>query len=134
MIGSYTEVWSDVLASAERHIADGERSVSRVLRLVESDWRKMDLRPLEGVAFGQKITLPRAAMFGARQTMRARVLAAACSKETTAIVELGCGWGNNLLDLYLSGGPRSAQYLAWSQQKRDGNARHCLAALSPTYR
>lgn len=131
---TYETNWGAVLSSIHRHIDAGERSLSRVLRLTEAEWRTMDLRPTKGTSLGEKVVMPRAALFGARQTMRMRALAKACRPNTTMIVELGSGWGNNLLDFYLSGGPRDARYYALEPTRAGRECVSTLASLEPDLR
>jgi hypothetical protein len=134
-IAAYTQLWSEVLAAARRHVDAGERSLSRVLRLTESEWRRLNsLEPAKGVAFGKEIALPRAALFGACAAMRARTLAAACRSDTSLIVELGSGWGNGLFDLYLGGGPRDAAYVGLEPTVTGRACAELLASLEPALR
>jgi hypothetical protein len=127
----YESRWTRVLAAARRHIDGGERSLSRVLRLTEAEWRKMDLRPSRGTAFGEQVTMPRSALFGARRAVQTTALAGACRPETSLIVELGSGWGNNLLDLYLSGGPRHVPYYGLELTAAGRECARLLADLEP---
>src|SRR6266545_6429658 len=53
-IANYNDVWANVLGLAQRHIQAGETSLSRVLRLTEAGWRRMDLKPSKGTAFGKQ--------------------------------------------------------------------------------
>jgi hypothetical protein len=42
---NYEREWENILGLVQHHIRAGERSLSRVLRLVEAEWRRMDLKP-----------------------------------------------------------------------------------------
>jgi hypothetical protein len=128
---NYEREWETILGLVQRHIGAGEKSLSRVLRLVEAEWRRMDLKPTKGTSFGETVTLPRAAIFGARQALRTRTLIRACMPSTKTIVELGSGWGNNLLDLYLSGGPADAHYHALEPTRSGRECAKLLANLEP---
>jgi hypothetical protein len=128
----YNENWRNILVAVERELAAGERSLSRTLRLVEAEWRKSDLRPTKGTSLGKEVVLPRAALFGARQTLRMSVLTGVCRPSTTLVVELGSGWGNNLLELYLSGAPRAAHYYALEPTESGRECTRLLAALEPS--
>ena len=61
---------------------------------------------MEAPVFGKVVTLPRAALVGGRRDLIARVVAGSSRPETGFVAELGAGWGQNLLDLWLVGGPR----------------------------
>ena len=105
-IGKYEGEWGRVREIAESVIASGERDLSRVLRLVEAKWRGMSAEPAEGLAFGEPIVIPDAALFGGRRDLILSVLRNACRPETGLVAELGSGSGINLLNLHLWGGPR----------------------------
>lgn len=106
----YEARWARRLSRARELVDSGERDLSRVVRLVEAAWRKTDLSPTEGAAFGTVVTLPQAALVGGRREVIVRAVLDACVPETSMVVELGSGWGNNLADLYLAGGPRVPHY------------------------
>ena len=105
-IGKYEGEWGRVRELAERVIASGESDLSRVLRLVEAEWRGMTAEPAEGLAFGAPVVLPDAALFGGRRDLILSLLRGACRPETGLVAELGSGSGINLLNLHLWGGPR----------------------------
>lgn len=105
-IGKYEGEWGRVRELAERVIASGEHDLSRVLRLVEAEWRGMTAEPAEGLAFGEPVVLPDAALFGGRRDLILAVLRRACRPGTGLVAELGSGSGINLLNLHLWGGPR----------------------------
>ncbi len=107
----HDKLWGDVRAQIEAAMAKGETQLSRVLRMVESDWRRLSEEAADGTAFGEKISIPRSALIRGRQAFRMQTLLDACRPDTALVVELGCGWGLNLADLHLSGGPRDAAYV-----------------------
>jgi hypothetical protein len=59
--------------------------------------------------------------------MIAETVVQSCLPETRAIIELGSGWGANLLNVWLRGGPRLAAYYAGEVTE---NGRRCVAALA----
>ena len=109
-IGKYERTWGGLREIAERVIDSGERDLSRAVRLVEAEWRGMTAEPADGLAFGESVVLPDAALFGGRRDLILSVLRAACRPETGIVVELGSGSGINLLNLHLWGGPRVPYY------------------------
>ena len=102
----YGQKWAGLRDRAAALVDAGEHDLSRVLRLVEADWRSADASPMQAPVFGTVVTLPRAALVAGRRDLIARVVAAQARPETAFVAELGAGWGQNLLDLWLVGGPR----------------------------
>jgi hypothetical protein len=105
-LDKYGRKWERLRVQAEQLVTVGEHELSRVLRLVETDWRSADATPTEAPVFGTVLRLPRAALVGGRRDLIVRVVAQQARAETGLVTELGCGWGQNLLDLWLAGGPR----------------------------
>lgn len=124
----YEPVWDRVQAIADRVLGAGETELSRALRLIEADWRDMDLTRAVATAYGMRIELPRAAIIGAREALRMRVLIDHVRDDTSYVVELGSGWGNNLLNLHVSGGPR-VPYFALEPTESGRALTNQLAAL-----
>jgi hypothetical protein len=128
----YDTAWGHVLTVAKARIDAGENSLSRVLRQVEAEWRSTSgLKPVGGAALGNAIEMPMAALIGARQALWRQVLIDACRPDTSLIVEIGSGWGQNLLDLYLGGGPRRATYFALEPSQSGRTCFSLLASLEP---
>jgi hypothetical protein len=101
-----------------------------VLRSIEAKWRRMETEPVEAIVLGEVVTLPRALLVAGRRELIVRVLARACGSDTGMVVELGSGWGQNLIDLYLGGGPRVPYYAL--EPTAEGRAcTEFLAALAP---
>jgi hypothetical protein len=76
------------------------------------------------------VTLPRAAMTGARRDLIQRMLLDACEPDTRLVVELGAGGGINLLNLWLWGGPL-VPYYALEPAEAGRETAAMLAALEP---
>lgn len=125
----HDQLWGAVRMAIATAIERGETELSRVVRVVEAVWREMDDSPSNGTAFGGPVTLPRAALIGGRQALRMRSLAAACLKDTDLVLELGCGWGLNLADFYLGGGPRDASYFGLDLSSEGVECLRLLATL-----
>lgn len=113
-------LWADVRSMIERAIDSGETQLSRVLKIVEAEWRDMTAERAEGTAYGERVALPRSALIGGRQSFRNRTFVDACRSDTNLILELGSGWGNNLAEAFLAGAPRNAAFvgLELSEQGR----------------
>jgi hypothetical protein len=129
-IDTYEGKWAGVRDYAAGLVAAGERDLSRATRLVEAEERELSLDPLAGMALRTPITLPRAAMTGARRDLIQRILLDACTPETRLVVELGSGGGMNLLNLHLWGGPR-VPYRALEPTESGRACTEILAALDP---
>jgi hypothetical protein len=126
----YEAVWGEVQDTLQKVLAAGEREPSRVVRRVEAEWRSTNTGPADGTSFGNAVTLPQTSLIGGRRDLILRVLLESCTPRTTMVVELGSGWGNNLVDLYLWGGP-NVRYFALEPT---GSGRACtemLADLAP---
>lgn len=122
-------LWGNVLRLIDDALNRGETELPRVLKIVEAAWRNMTPEPADGIAFGEKVRIPRAALIGGRQALRNRTFAAACRDNTKLIVELGSGWGNNLAEAYLAGCAASAEYWGLELSKEGRAATTRLASL-----
>lgn len=129
-IDRYEGKWGTVADFAAAVVASGERDLSRAVRRVEAEERGLSLEPQAGLALGSPVTLPRAAMTGARRDLIQRILLDACTPETATVIELGSGGGMNLLNLHLWGGPR-APYHALEPTASGRRCTEILAALDP---
>ena len=130
-MAEYERAWGDVLGLLKQRLADGERSLARVLRSTEAEWRRMDTAPADGIAYGRPVRMPRSALYAAKQSLLIRTVAAQCRQDTGLIVELGSGWGQNLADLYLAGGPRDAAYRGLELTPTGRACTELLAGLEP---
>jgi hypothetical protein len=90
----------------------------------------MTAEPAVGVGFGELVTLPRAVLMGGRMALHSHVLMEHCPPGADLVMELGSGWGLNLFDLWLSGGPR-VPYVANEPTLAGRTAAETLAALEP---
>jgi hypothetical protein len=129
-IDRYEGKWESVREFAAGVVESGERDLSRAVRLVEAQERELSLEPQAGMALGERVTLPRAAMTGARRDLIQRILLDACTAETAIVIELGSGGGLNLLNLHLWGGPR-VPYHALEPTASGRACTEILAALDP---
>jgi hypothetical protein len=127
---NYESAWEQLEDAAGRVVASGERELSRAVRRVEAEWRATSTLPVDGTSFGTAVTLPHASLIGAKRDLIMRVVLDACTSQTTMVVELGSGWGNNLLDLYLWGGPK-VRYFGLEPTRSGRACVSTLAALAP---
>jgi hypothetical protein len=129
-VEEYDAIWSGIRDRAGVLVAEGETDLSRVVRRLEREWSDMSLESKGGTAFGRVVVLPRAALLGARRDVIVHVLKSACNPRTTMVVELGSGWGQNLLNLHLWGGPKVPCFAL----EPNASGRECvelLAGLAP---
>src|SRR6478752_1963707 len=110
-----------------RVLSDDRR---RTIDRYEGKWESVRDFAARVVEFGERVTLPRAAMTGARRDLIQRILLDACTAETEMVVELGSGGGINLLNLHLWGGPR-VPYHALEPTESGRACTGILAALDP---
>lgn len=130
----FNGVWGDVLKIVQGLIAEGEMSLPRVLRRTESRWRRMTLETATGTSLGEQVRMPRAALLGARQSLTVETLIDCCQQDTDLIVELGSGWGLNILDVFVRGGPSDALYAAMELSELGRKTSDTLASLEPRLR
>jgi hypothetical protein len=129
-IDRYEGKWGSVREFAAAVVGSGESDLSRAVRRVEAEERGLSLEPQAGLALGSPVSLPRAAMTGARRDLIQRILLDACTPETEMVVELGSGGGMNLLNLHLWGGPH-VPYRALEPTESGRGCTEILAALDP---
>jgi hypothetical protein len=129
-VEEYDALWSRIRDRAAALIDEGERDLSRVVRLLEAEWRRPSVEPKDGAAFGKVVILPQAVQIGGRRDLYMRVLTTACTPRTGMVVELGSGWGHNLLNLYLYGGPE-VPYFALEPTASGRECVELLAGLQP---
>ena len=130
----YEGVWAEVRARISAEIANGETSLSRILRKVWSGWLERSGEPSQGLAYGRRVQLPSAALLGACDGLREYAALSACRPDTSLVVEIGAGWGHGLLRLWLAGGPRDAEYWALEPTSSGRSCVETLAALEPALR
>ncbi|MCF6292728.1 MAG: hypothetical protein L3J04_04965, partial [Robiginitomaculum sp.] len=64
-------------------------------------------------------------------TLQMQAALKVCREDTDLVVELGSGWGLNVLDIYLSGGPSNAKYRGMELSRSGRECATRLAALEP---
>lgn len=127
--------WPAVLAEIERLEAAGERDLARLVSLV-SHWEagQPDAAAIEILALGRRVALPAALAYPGFYTLvRQILLDLSLQEEPDLIVEVGSGWGRNLANLWLDGGPRHARYLALEYTESGRRCSQALARLAPGF-
>jgi hypothetical protein len=89
------------------------------------------LAPSQMTVAGSRVGVPRAVAHAAHQGFVLDVVGEACTPTTALVIELGSGWGRNLLSLWLSGGPASAEYVAAEYTEAGRRVAAQLAAMDP---
>lgn len=134
----HREYGRDKWPAVERLIADvlasGESDLNRVVEIVSrrayaQHGSLLDERT--AVFCGHELCLPLSMTLGAYHALIAETVIAECDAETALIVELGAGWGHNLLEIYLRGGPSRATFIAAELTASGRRAAARLAALQP---
>jgi hypothetical protein len=108
------ERWSAVLGRVRDLQAGGETSLARAIAaLNRDDCGDAGLDRGDIVLAGRRVGVPSVFAYPGFYALVRNVLAQRCEAiRPDLIVELGAGWGRNLFDLWLSGGPRDARYAA----------------------
>jgi hypothetical protein len=92
------------------------------------------LEAITSVAYGECMRLPASVAWSGSCALVSDAVIAACRDDTQAIVDLGCGWGRSLFDVWLRGGPREATYHALEFTTAGRECVQALAALEPGIR
>jgi hypothetical protein len=111
------EKWPHIQRALEKAIAAGESDLARLVAAANNAIQPdvVTLLPSashQSTSFGQLVSLPASLAFAGRDAFVAAEVRSACREDTDLIVELGSGWGRNLANVWLSGGPRSARYIS----------------------
>lgn len=127
-----TEKWPAVLQQIREAKASGEKDLSRVLFDVIR--RQRDLpgwQERECVLGGEDRILPFGVAWEARQGITCETLQDCVRADTSLVVEMGSGWGFNLLQFWCKGGPRDARYVAAEFTAAGRQCTEELAELDP---
>jgi hypothetical protein len=128
-----TEKWPlirDALAAAPDDLA------ARVLATVHrGQWPGVaPLALREAVIDGRRVQMPHQALLGAFSGLVVGAVLQACRPDTGLVVELGSGWGRNLAQIWLEGGPATADYVAAEYTAAGREATERLADRLPDQR
>jgi hypothetical protein len=117
----YEDYWSTVLDSARAIVAAEPQNLARAVNLCIAAFasrprkvRRIRSRRIAALLAGRSlppVLSPRCIDTITRVAIT-DLVAGCCGDDTQRIIELGSGWGTNLFCLWLSGGPRSAEYVA----------------------
>jgi hypothetical protein len=122
------EKWPAVLDQIKACLASGETSLSRAIATIERwEFGTPDLQPIPAIGHGERIRLPAALAYLGLPALVAEAVVGACGSKTEVIIELGCGWGKFLFEVWLRGAPRLARYYALELTEA---GRHCVTALA----
>jgi hypothetical protein len=129
-----TEKWP-LARAAIAAIAPGPPPTRVLGAVLDELWPRLDdPEPVDVVVDGRRTRLPLGAALGAfTQLIVTRVLAAA-RPDTGLVVELGSGWGRNLAEAWLAGGPADAEYVAAEYTAAGREATDALAPHLPGQR
>lgn len=126
------EKWPDILSKIKRHIASGERSLSRVLAAVmREELGTPSLARIEAISFSKHVQVANSLVCYGFYALVAEAVIAACQENTQAIVDLGCGWGRSLFEVWLRGGPSSPTYYGFDLTRAGIDCVEALAQLEP---
>jgi len=126
------EKWPAIRTKIDEIISSGESSLSRVVTpLARWEWDYPGLRPIDAIALGTPVRLPASLAWHGFYASVAESVISACRNDTQAVIDLGCGWGRSLFEVWLRGGPRSANYHALEFTRAGIDCVTTLAALEP---
>jgi len=131
------EKWPAIERFVDEAIAaEGPRpDLARVIRTVsrhERGWAGAAAEPVSVALNGVVTEAPRAAAVGAYLTVIPEVVVDACrDRGADLIVDMGSGWGQHLLSVWLAGGPRHAAYVAAEYTEAGRRASARLGQLAP---
>lgn len=88
----------------------------------------------EAVVGGRPVSAPLSVAFGGLQNYITEQVLEACQPAPQRIIELGSGWGRNLVSLWLAGGPREAAYVGAEYTSAGRRAAAAMVAIEPDLR
>lgn len=127
------EKWPAVLKQVQSWIAEGETQLSRLVGRINA-WETGggDFSLTSVVIAGRRVAMPELLAYSGFYTLVRESLLEACRRDAPElIVEMGSGWGRNLLDLWCAGGPAAARYIALEYTAAGRECARSLAALAP---
>ena len=117
--------------SARRSHAAKARSAGSSPPSRARNGRRRTTDPMTAVALGERVSLPASLAWHGSYALVAEAVIAACRDRTRAVIDLGCGWGRSLFEIWLRGGPRLATYHALEFTAAGLDCVTALAALEP---
>lgn len=127
------EKWPAVEAHLDGLLTgDEEISLSRAVAALSRAEYHRDFDPLDeqaAVFGGRTVGVPRAVALGGWRSLVVEGVIRACGERVDLVVELGSGWGRNLFDIWLAGGPTGARYVAAELTEAGRRVTERLAAL-----
>jgi hypothetical protein len=124
--------WPILLEQIRNAVAAGERSLSRLVAIIARyECNEPSWRPIMSIACGERVKLPATAAWNGVYAAIAEAVIATCRQDTAAIIELGCGWGRSLFDVWLRGGPCHISYYALELTSAGLDCVRALARLEP---
>jgi hypothetical protein len=125
------EKWARMLAEARRLLLDGEDSLARAVAGLNAFQRgEPGIESKEIVLLGGRVQVPAALAYDGLYATVARRLQR-LGGDADVVLELGCGWGRSLFELWLGGGPRRARYCAGEFTAAGRECAALLAGLEP---
>jgi hypothetical protein len=128
--------WPAVLERIDSLVAAGETSLARVAALV-NQWEHGGggADSTATTVLGQATPLPTALAYPGFYALVRQLLLTRCAEiQPDLVVEIGAGWGRNMVDLWTGGGPRDARYAALEYTEAGRICVQRLAALEPAMR
>lgn len=127
------EKWPAVLKQAQDWIEGGEACLSRLINKINA-WEAGDgaLSTTPVIIAKQRVAVPELLVHSGFYALVRECLLDTCRRDDPGlIIEMGSGWGRNLLDLWCAGGPAAARYIALEYTAAGRECSRVLAALAP---
>jgi hypothetical protein len=122
--------WPSVIKLAEDEISNGEKNITRLLNKINIKNRnKNSEKIIDIILNNQNIKIPVEFAINGNQSYICQKILQSCDEKTTAIVELGSGYGRNLFWTWLYGGPQNIKYFGLEYTKSGRKASEIIASL-----
>ncbi len=129
-----TEKWPEVLAHIEGQIQSGEHSLARVVASVQRFKRGHSAGTRRAVVLhGAEHTMAWGLAWEGKYGWMAESILEVCEADTDLVLEMGSGWGVNLCNVWLRGGPRKARYVAAEYTEAGRNCTQRLGTLDKDF-
>ena len=122
--------WPTVVRLAKDEIKKGETNITRLLNKINIKNRnKNSDKIIKIILNNQNVKIPVEFAISGNQSYICQKILSCCTKNTTAIIELGSGYGRNLFWTWLYGGPQKIKYFGLEYTKSGREASDIIASL-----
>jgi hypothetical protein len=136
----YQDMWVAIHKIIEEAVADNETCLARVMSRIYDSYspinnkNNMILFNLNNPIIRMPETLDTSGIINIIKMVFCKALLKNIDSDTQRIVELGSGYGDNLCNLWLNGGPRAASYYGLEFVKEGGKCSELLAKFEENFK